>query len=388
MTILEIFACSGGMAEGLRRAGLRVTRAVEWDSDHAASYEQNLGHAPIVADARELLRPEWRHAHGIDAVELLVADPPCTPWSTAGKRLGQADPRDMLAVTCDIIATIRPRCWLVANVPGLVTKPNRHVVARTIESIPGYEVDYFRLDAADYGVPQRRRRPFWFGRPAGSPKLYAPEPTHIDPMRTRTLWDLRRLPWVTVRQALGHLPLEELGRPVRMAIKPRGSHHQLRAAHEPSDPNRPAQTVTTGARSGRSCIAYRPSSQGPQGGRVGDCDESARTVDSHAPRVGAGASAVLAWPWDRPATTVTADERIAAPGHHSGSFLSDPNAIVLSERERLILQGFPESWVMIAGATKKKRAAAIGMAMPPPLAEAVGRQIAAWLRATVERGCA
>lgn len=311
----------------------------------------------------------------------------------------------MLAATCDIIAAIRPRCWLIANVPGLKTKPNRHVVARTIEAIPGYEVDYFRLDAADFSVPQRRRRPFWFGRPIGSPQLHAPEPTHIDPMRTRTLWDLRRLPWMTVRQALGHLPLEELGRPVRMAIKPRSVDHAhdtdapartitsanarspLRAKHEPSDPDRPAQTVTSGARSGRTCVAYRPSSQGPQCARIGDCDEPARTVDSHAPRVGTGASSVLAWPWDRPATTVTADDRIAAPGHHSGSFLSDPNAIVLSERARLILQGFSESW-HIAGATKKKRSAAIGMAMPPPLAEAVGRQIAAWLRATAVRRCA
>lgn len=378
--ILELFSCAGGMAEGLRRAGLQPDVAVEWDADHAASYRANLSHVPLVEDARELLRAEFRAEQGIRDVELLVADPPCTPWSTAGKRRGLADERDMLRATCDIIAAIRPRCWLIANVPGLVTNPNAHVVASTIGAIEGYEFDYFRLDAADFGVPQRRRRPFWFGRPRGMPKLHPPEPTHIDPMRVRTLWDLRRLPWVTCREALGHLPLEELGRPVRMAIKQRDVDHAhdldsparaltaanarspLRAKHEPNEPERPAQTVTAGARSGRTCLRYSP--QHPPA----DMDRPAPT-----------------WPWDRPATTVTADDRRAPLGHHSGSFLSDANAIVLSERARLILQGFPDDW-HIAGATKKKRAAAIGMAMPPPLAEAVGRQIAAWMaRVLAER---
>jgi site-specific DNA-cytosine methylase len=65
---------------------------------------------------------------------------------------------------------------------------------------------------------------------------------------------------------------------------------------------------------------------------------------------------------------------LAEPGHHNGSNMSQPNAIKLSERAAAILQGFPEGWVFV-GATKRSRWAQIGMAMPPPLAEAVGRSI-------------
>jgi site-specific DNA-cytosine methylase len=60
--------------------------------------------------------------------------------------------------------------------------------------------------------------------------------------------------------------------------------------------------------------------------------------------------------------------------------LSVPNAVVLSERARAILQGFPEGWQFL-GDTKKSRAGMIGMAMPPPMAEAVARSIVAWFAA-------
>jgi site-specific DNA-cytosine methylase len=74
---------------------------------------------------------------------------------------------------------------------------------------------------------------------------------------------------------------------------------------------------------------------------------------------------------------VQSDPRVAPPGHHETSIRSVPNAIVLSERAAGILQGFPDGWTF-AGKTKRARWAQIGMAMPPPLAEAVGRSIARW----------
>jgi site-specific DNA-cytosine methylase len=77
-----------------------------------------------------------------------------------------------------------------------------------------------------------------------------------------------------------------------------------------------------------------------------------------------------AWPWDRPSTTVLNDERIPPPGHHSGSYMSE--GVKLSERARLILQGFPEGWQLLAP-TKTGRSSMLGQAMPPPLAEAVAR---------------
>jgi site-specific DNA-cytosine methylase len=69
----------------------------------------------------------------------------------------------------------------------------------------------------------------------------------------------------------------------------------------------------------------------------------------------------------------------SAPNEHEGHL--GPNAVKLSELAGTILQGFPENWVF-AGKTKRSRWSQIGQAMPPPMAEAVGRSIAAALRKT------
>ena len=215
---LELFPCSGGFAEGFRRAGVVFDLSVDIDEDACDSYEKNHGHRPVRMDVNDLLRLAqlgWRPGTG--AVDLLVADPPCTPWSRAGKRLGEDDPRDCLHVTAELIRLLRPRAYLVGNVPGLQDATSWHVVQRVIGGLSrdGYCVrDYVSLDAADYGVPQHRIRPFWFGHLDG-PCVSWPRPTHGAPTSQAAIAGEHLLPWVTCRQALGHLPLEDLGRPVR-----------------------------------------------------------------------------------------------------------------------------------------------------------------------------
>jgi site-specific DNA-cytosine methylase len=124
----------------------------------------------------------------------------------------------------------------------------------------------------------------------------------------------------------------------------------------------------------------RPSTQGPQGRRIGDPGE---TVTARTGRVGGGAAHVKSWPWDVASTTVMAGiPKIAAPGEHMGH--TGPNAVVLSELAATILQGFPESW-FFAGKTKKARWSQIGQAMPPGLAEPVARAVVEQIRATDAR---
>jgi DNA-cytosine methyltransferase len=390
---LEIFSCSGGMAEGFRRAGLGLGMAVDKDSDAVESYTRNLGHRPVQIASEDLLNmvsAGWRAP-----VELLVADPPCTPWSRAGKREGLADERDQLRTTVELIRALRPFCWLVANVPGLDDGPNWPVVQQTIGSLEReYAIQFRRFDAADFGVPQHRVRPFWFGRPHGSPALAWPTPTHGDPSELghSSLGDARE-PWVTCRQALGHLSPHDLGAPIRLRKASIEQH-----SHEIDGP---ARTVTANAEN----AILKTNKKHP----VNQPDKPSYTVTAKGDCRGAQGACVLeGWPWDRPATTVQADPRIAPPGHHGASFLSakeldrpattvtardeigrpgrngrdgssqSTNAIKLSERAAAILQGFPEGW-HFAGATKRARWSQIGQAMPPPLAEAVARTIGAWL---------
>jgi len=388
------------MAEGLRRAGIPVSLAFDYDTDACDSYEANHGHRPIQIDARDLLRMlecSWGPGSHFGRPNLLVADPPCTPWSRAGKRLGQADERDMLGITIEIIKHVHPDAFLIANVPGLDDEPNWPVVQRELARLAdeGYCVrDFARLDAADYGVPQHRVRPFWFGHLDG-PCIVWPERTHGSPEECAipTLPGVAPLqPWVTCRQALGHLPSEDLGTPVRLRWRAQnGSQHG-------SVPDRPARVVCTSSLGDGNVLTgpnHRPSrpsrtitanthSDGAllvhERHPISTPDEPSYTVTTKGDGRGAQGACVLEWPWDRPATTTTTD-RLPPPGHHGGSMLSQPNAVKLSERAAAILQGFPESW-RFCGATKKARWAQIGMAMPPPLAEVVARCIVRQFAAT------
>jgi DNA (cytosine-5)-methyltransferase 1 len=350
---LELYCCSGGgMAEGFRRAGIPFDVAIDFAPDHCDSYERNLGHRPIAMDVRDLLRlvlaglVRWE-------VDLLVADPPCTPWSRAGKRRGTADERDMLAVTCELIAALRPRRYLIGNVPGLDDAKNLPIVRRHIGGLAkhGYcTADFARLDAADYGVPQHRHRPFWFGHRAG-PCVRWTAPTHGDPLVVAAqpaqvglagIGAAPLIPWVTCRQALGHLEGDDLGRPVRMRKRNDNGKQKGSVA------DRPARVVGTSNLS----------------------DGNVLTYDQHHPD----------WPWTRPAMRIQRDDRIAPAGHHGES---QPDAVILSERAAAILQGFPDTWVF-SGTTKRVRWSQLGQAMPPPLAEAVARAVVSQDRATGE----
>lgn len=242
---LELFPCAGGFAMGFQRAGIDFDVSIEWMKDHCDSYKKNVGHRPIQMDVRDFLRMCQLGFRFEQGVRLIVADPPCTPWSRAGKREGLADERDMLEETCEIIRVLRPQAYLIGNVPGLDDGPNLHVVQRVIGSLAreGYcTADFARLDAANYSVPQHRIRPFWFGHLAG-PCIQWPAPSHGDPKDLRGQGTLPGiaplLPWVTCGQALAHLPPDEVGRPVRLRWRSQNS------AQHGSVPEKPARVVGT-----------------------------------------------------------------------------------------------------------------------------------------------
>lgn len=398
MIVWEFFSCAGGMALGARAAGLPVSVAFDWDKDARDSYERGLGHRPIGVDAKELVR---MFDAGVrpPRVDLAIFDPPCTPWSRAGKRQGTSDERDLIHVTVGLVRLLQPRCWLIANVPGLDDGPNWPTVQATIGSLQDcYAIDFRRLDAADYGVPQRRVRPFWFGRPHSSAPLAWPLPTHGDPadIGHGVLGD-SRVPWVTCRDALGHLPPEALGQEIR--VRQRVAGHKN---HQSSNADAPARTLTKNTHSDGALLVHE---RHP----LSHADDVARCITA-GDGGGARGSRVVEWPWDRPATSVLADDRLPPTGHHHGSFLSareldrpattvcagidkisrpgqsnsrdgtsqSTNAIKLSQRAALILQGFPDGY-FIAGKTKRARWSQIGQAMPPPLSAAVFKSIKRWL---------
>jgi site-specific DNA-cytosine methylase len=152
--------------------------------------------------------------------------------------------------------------------------------------------------------------------------------------------------------------------------------------HRPSRADAPARTLTRNTYGDGALLVNE---RHP----INRLDEPSFTVTTKGDGRGAQGACVLALSghpssrWEEPALGIPSSQ----PGNGGMTILdslqapgSRANAIKLSERAAAILQGFPDGWVF-AGATKKARWAQIGMAMPPPLAEAVGRSIARVLRA-------
>jgi site-specific DNA-cytosine methylase len=278
--------------------------AFDKDADACDSYERNHGHRPIqidVNDLAEMVRHGWRPtldghtpAQFGDRLDLIVADPPCTPWSRAGKRLGTADERDCLHVTAEIIRLLRPRAYLIGNVPGLEDSTSWHVVQEVLAPLAavGYCVrDFASLNAVSFGVPQFRSRPFWFGHLDG-PCVKWPAPTHAPATGQASFDGHALLPYVTCRQALEHLPLAELGRPVNMRMRARGEDGRKNGGDDTrcSTGDEAARTVTARQhhKGGQILIAGVPAPEPmayvPNGGDESVCsrpDEPARVVTSH-----------------------------------------------------------------------------------------------------------
>lgn len=403
---VELFGCSGGMAEGFRRAGIEFAAMFDADPIACESYAANLGHRPIQVDVRELLRLVQLIPAPRAQLDLLVADPPCTPWSRAGKRKGLQDARDMLGVTATLIEAWRPDCWVIGNVPGLDDEPNASALQRTLGPLARhYCIDYASLDAAAYGVPQHRVRPFWFGHPRGSACLAWPRPTH-GPVERQMQLHGELKPYVTVRHALAHLSAKELGR--RIVVRRQPSRH----GHPLSEPDRPAGTICAGQPNNCGNVVETFASDH----QLSRPDKPARTLtrNTHSDGAlvlhpkhpisqpdrpayaitardvgGAQGGKAVAWPWaDRPSTTLTTRDEVAQRGRNGRAGTpQSANAIKLSERAAAILQGFPEHW-HFAGTTKRARWSQIGQAMPPPLAAAVALSVVRWFASRSSAACA
>jgi len=133
-------------------------------------------------------------------VQVVVGGPPCQPWSTGGLRLAERDSRDGFPAMCRALRLIAPEAFVIENVAGLqsgATRPYFLALIDVLEGL-GYDVVAKTLDAADFGVPQHRRRTFIVGMRGW--RFCFPEPTHGPDRST---------PWVTAGDVLTFEPIGE-----------------------------------------------------------------------------------------------------------------------------------------------------------------------------------
>lgn len=151
-TVLDIFAGAGGLSLGFRARGFSV-RGVDSNANAVETYRSNVGPAEVLRLEKDSSLPR---AH------VLLAGPPCQPWSRAGTRLGEGDRRESLLITASIAERLKPRAIVVENVPELARGSGRAYLDGFISLLEcaGYRVMESEMNAADFGVPQNRRRVF------------------------------------------------------------------------------------------------------------------------------------------------------------------------------------------------------------------------------------
>lgn len=194
---IDLFSSAGGLTLGLKAAGVETVCAVEVDPYRTQTFTMHTPGAKVItSDIRQVGFSEFR-----GRVALIYGGPPCQPFSSGGLRQAEADDRNMIPQFIRVVEEVHPNAFLMENVPGLVVADRMKYLARVIGRLEdlGFVVTWQVVNAADYGVPQKRRRLFVVG--LRNEAFEFPEPTH-GPGRSR--------PHIRVRDVL---PAHQIGEP-------------------------------------------------------------------------------------------------------------------------------------------------------------------------------
>jgi DNA (cytosine-5)-methyltransferase 1 len=210
-TVIDLFAGCGGGSIGFKQAGFRVVEAVEIDTDAAEAYTANVGVKPIVRDIRKVKGEELLCGSGLRKgdLTLLFGCPPCQSFTVLRRGL-EATPADLernalVREYLRLVDELLPRHIAFENVPGMKTDRWYYYFDLLLAGLRGlgYVHDSDILDAADFGVPQHRRRLLVIASRTTEPLM--PKPTYSgDPEE-----GLR--PHRTVRNVIGQMPVLKAG---------------------------------------------------------------------------------------------------------------------------------------------------------------------------------
>ena len=342
LTALDLFAGAGGATRGLEDAGFNVLGAIE--NDEAAAESYSLNHATsslFVDDIRRIGTALLTSEIGLKnrRLDLLNACPPCQGWSSLGRREYNDKRNDLINDVWRMIRELLPRSWILENVTGLSQDARLHsLISNAVRT--GYGVRSYRLDARDFGVPQRRKRLIVIGihgRDSDSmPKdLVSAIPTRFD----RT------------------------GRTAGDAIQ------QAKSVSTAKDP------VHRGRTHRRTTIERMAAI--PVGGNRFDLPERYR-LDCHrrmGTRQASGAYGRIRA--DEPAPTMTT--RCTTPA--CGSFIHPTENRGITLREAALIQSFPISYAF--SGTYGQIESQIGNAFPPRMAQGIGLAVVRMLEEDV-----
>ncbi len=332
---VDLFCGAGGLSTGLLDAGVAVKVGIDSNAPSVETFELNhlpRGATGVQADVKAMTGADLRELASAP-IDLLAGGPPCQPFSVAGRRRGLEDIRgDLIFDFVRLLAESEADAFVFENVPNLAAVSGGEVVATLKRSIPeaGYSAAEAIFFAADYGVPQMRKRLFVVGARDRTIPM-PPEATHGSETSL-----LGTGPYVTASEVLDDLPDVEV--PEAEAVP----------NHEPTFHSEQMLDVFATLEPGKRDPKSRHDRLHPD--RLG-----------YTLRAGTGNFSPL------------------RPVHHRYDR-------VLSVRECARLQSFPDTFIWPDTMARLQQYRQVGNAVPPLLAQAVARHVADAMEWTLEPG--
>lgn len=361
VSIVSLFSGGGGLDIGFKNAGYDILWAIDNNQSAVNSYKANVDECIICADINKVDEKTIPHA------DVVIGGPPCQSFSLAGNRNVEDARGQLVWRYIKIISEIQPKAFVFENVTGLLSAKNskgEKIVLLLQEAFRkiGYTVNLHTMNAADYGIPQKRKRVIIVGL-KGEMRFSFPERTHNEN------GDNGLKKYVSVEEALGDLPeavghedtfvcyltepstdyqkkmrgkeksvtehfmpqMSELDKYIIAHVKPGGNYRDI-----PSDVN--SERIKRLQRSGGHTTCY---------GRLAP-DRPSYTINTYFNRPNVGCN--IHYKQDR----------------------------LITVREALRLQSFPDSYKIVAS-SKQERNKIVGNAVPPLLAEIIAKALKPYL---------
>jgi DNA (cytosine-5)-methyltransferase 1 len=363
---MDLFCGAGGMSQGFKKAGFQIVQAIEANRYAANTYQINHPEIDSVESSIQELDPQKCLARlGLRPGDLtvLIGGPPCQGFSDSNRRTRNlSNPKNYLYKEfVRFLAALQPGWFVMENVAGLKTLDQGSILKRIITECKslGYVVDSYVLNAADYGVPQFRRRLFIVGNRLGL-SVPQPEPTHGPGKR----------PWITVRQAIADLPSLRNGAAEDYLVYPslgerffrkRLSHYQALMRTRVDGATKVQGNLVTN--SAEKILGRYKHIKGGQNWEAIPDD----LMDNYEDSTRCHTGIYHRLEWDEPAKVIGNFRKnmLIHPRQHRG----------LSVREAARLQSFPDDYVFLGSIGFQQQQ--VADAVPPLLAEAVAKAVKA-----------
>lgn len=184
--VVGLFSGCGGLDLGFKQAGYDIIWANDILKDACETYKLNIGNHIINEDITKI------NLETIPSADVIIGGPPCQGFSGIGKRDPNDDRSALVYSYLEVVNRIQPKIFLFENVTGIKSSKasdGSKVIdnlKKAFEDI-GYHINIYTLNAADYGVPQKRKRVFIIGNKLGT-DITAPTQTHFDNVPDKKQW--------------------------------------------------------------------------------------------------------------------------------------------------------------------------------------------------------